>query len=355
MKMAVYIFIAIFVLITSFCYSHGRDKYLAADMKLLCFLFLFIPAAIRLNIGSDYKSYVRIFYHLKNGIAWDTEIGWNILNKCVAGANLHHQWIFVLASLITYTCILATKKKDAWIAVVIYVFYLYTTSYNAVRNGISIALFWYSYTCICKQKKLQGFLVVLLATFFHSSAYLYIPVYLAMCFVKLHKKTTLVLGVIIYILFMYLRFAQIVLNSPLLGMTRYQKYMVSMVYNATTQRNSGLGVMLRHFYLFFLYWLCDEKQCVNREFSAMSILFLMLLGTDVLATQMFAFYRLRDCFVIGYMAMFIVVFRNKSRNAISLLGKCFVFFYAGVLLFCWGLLKNVNEVVPYTSILGGGL
>lgn len=351
--MFIYIAIAVLVFTASFCYSNTRNKYLAVELKFLCFLLLFIPAAVRLNIGSDYQSYVSIFNRVCAGREIYQEFGWMLINLFVARVKLHHQWVFVISSFLTYVFLFFTKKKDAWIVLVVYFLYLYTTSYNAVRNAISIAMFWYSCCCLWKGKRLRGFVFVLLSTLFHSSAYLYIPVYIAMCFVRMNKWVTICIAVIGYILFARLHFAQRILESPVFAMFSYAHYATSAKGSAAVKINSGLGMLLRHFYLFLMYCLCDEKRCPQKEFSSISVLFLLLLFTDVLSTQIFIFYRLRDCFIVAYMAMFSCLFRYRSCNAFYEVGKIFCLVYAIVLIFVLGLLKNINEIVPYTSILGG--
>ncbi len=351
--MFIYIAIATLVFVTSFCYSNTRNKYLAVELKFLCFLLLFVPAAVRLNIGTDYQNYVRIFNRVRAGREIYEEFGWMLVNLFVARAKLHHQWVFVISSFLTYIFLFFTKKKDAWIVLVVYFLYLYTTSYNAVRNAISIAMFWYSYCCLCKGKRLRGFAFVLLSTLFHTSAYLYIPVYMAMCFVRMNKRVTICIAVVGYILFARLHFAQRILESPVFAMFRYAHYVTSEKGSAAVKINSGLGMLLRHFYLFSMYCLCDEKRCPQKEFSSISILFLSLLLTDILSTQIFIFYRLRDCFVVAYMAMFSCMFSYRSRNALYEVGKIFCLVYAVVMVFVLGLLRNINEIVPYTTILGG--
>lgn len=351
--MTFYVLLLILLFTASFCYSNAKNKYVAMDMKFLCFLLLFIPAAVRLNIGTDYGSYVRIFNRVRTGHEIYQEFGWMLLNLFVARTRLHYQWIFGISSFLTYIFLFFTKKKDAWIVLLVYFLYLYTTSYNAVRNAISITMFWYAYCCLCSEKRMRGLVFILLATQFHTSAYLYIPIYLAMCFVRMNKRTTLCVAVVGYILFARLHMAQHIMESPAFVMFRYAHYVTSAEYNTSANINSGLGILLRHFCLFLAYCLCDEKRCPQKEFSSISILFLSLFFTDILSTQIFIFYRLRDCFTVAYMAIFSCLFRYRSRNTFYEAGKMFCLAFASVVFFVLGLFKNINEIVPYTSILGG--
>lgn len=345
-----YIALCLFVFITTFSYSFTKDKYLAFNLKIFAFLLLFIPAAIRSGIGTDYKSYVQIFNNVKAGKLIGQEYGWELMNLFVAETSLSAQWVFVISSFLTYIFLFTTKKKDFWIVLLLYFLYMYTTSYNAVRNAISITLFWASYTKLLKGHRLQGFFFVIFACLFHASAYLYIPVYLLMCFGNFNKKVTIVLGLIFYVLFTKFRFAQIIFDSALFGSTKYAVYVLSEQYGADAEITTGLGILLRQFYMFFIYFLCDEKHCAKKEFSAISILFLMALCSDVLSTQIVIFSRLRDCFLVAYMAIFAHLFRTKSRNAFVQVGKLGALCYPILFIFLMGLSANYNEVIPYTHI-----
>lgn len=351
--MTFYVLLLILFFTASFCYSNAKNKYVAMELKFLCFLLLFIPAAVRLNIGTDYGNYVRVFNRLRAGHEIYQEFGWMLLNLFVARTSLHYQWIFVLSSFLTYVFLFFTKKKDAWIVLVIYFLYLYTTSYNAVRNAISVAMFWYAYCCLHREKRVRGLAFILLAAQFHSSAYLYIPVYLAMCFVKMRKHTTICIAVVGYILLARLHLAQVIIESPALAMFKYASYVSSEQYNSVTKMNSGLGVLLRHFCTFLMYCMCDEKRCPKEEFSSISILFLLILFTDILSVQIIIFYRLCDCFKVAYMAMFSCLFRYRSLNSFYEVGKIFCLAYVIILVFMGGLFNNANEIVPYTSIFLG--
>lgn len=345
-----YVLLALLIFITSFCYSFGQNKYFALNMKILCFLLLFIPAALRMNIGTDYVNYLKIFQKLKATGYIKQEIGWKILNLFVYKTDLHYQYIFVISSFLIYLGIIKTDKKDFWIATFVYFLYLYATSYNAVRNAISIALFWYSYVCLLRNKKVIGYVYILIGAMFHSSALLYLPIYFFMGRIKFSKKTTLLIALVMYILIRYFHIADYIMNSSIMEALRYAKYLSNAMYNSSTDYNSGLGILIRHCYIFFIYCLIDEKKCGKVEFSAISILFLAILVSDTLMTQIYIFYRLKDCFLVAYMAIFACLFRYRSRNAIIKISKFCALMYPVLFIFLHNLKNNYNEIIPYTHI-----
>ena len=345
-----YIYLCLFVFILSFSYTKCKNPYLALDIKILIFLFLFIPAALRFGIGTDYVNYVHIFNTFKNTNEIQQEFGWKLINQFVLLNNLPVHFIFVIASFLTYFALFWTDKKSFWIVFFIYFLYLYTTSYNAVRNAISITFFWASYTCLLKGKKIKGFLLILLGSLFHSSALVYIPVYLLMCFLRLSKKKTLIIAVIGYILLARLRLAEHIMDSTFLQGLRYAAYISRKEYNTASSIGSGFGILLRQFFLFLLYALCDESKSDKKEFNAVSVLFLFLLFSDILMVQIVIFSRLLTIFYVAYMACFRHIFIYKSKNAYIEVMKWGCLAYSIVFVFLWGLATNQNEVIPYTSI-----
>lgn len=350
--MSFYLMLFVLVTVSAFSYSRCKDKYLSVDLKLAVFLLMFIPSAIRFNIGTDYVNYLGYFYSFARTGNSFFEVGWTFLESLILKLGLHYQWLFVISSFLIFIWVLFIDKKYFFPAITIFFLYFYTFSYNGVRNSISVTLFFLGYISLIKNKKLKGFLLVLAGTLFHSSAWLCVLIYLLMSFVKLSKKKTLIIALIIYIVFFKFQFAQNLLKSSLLGATKYAKYAASLTYNKVNEVSSGLGVLLRHFVLFFTYCLTSEKKVSKREFSAMSVLFLSLLIADILATQIYAFGRLKVIFSVAYMAMFINLYSWKSKNVFIEIGKIICFLYSFLLVFVLGLLANQNEIVPYTSILG---
>ena len=342
----------ILVSVSAFSYSKCDDKYLSVDLKCLVFLLIFIPSAIRVNIGTDYVNYLGYFNSFAITGNSFFEMGWTVLESIILELGLHYQWLFVISSFLIFIWFLFIDKKYFFPTITIFFLYFYTFSYNGVRNSISVMLFFLSYIYLIKNKKLKGFLFVLAGTLFHSSAWLCILIYLLMLFVKLSKKRTLIIAFIIYMVFFKFQLAQNLLNSSLLGATKYAKYAASLSYNKANEVSSGLGVLLRHFVLFFTYCLTSEKKVSKKEFSAMSVLFLSLLSADILATQIYAFGRLRVIFSVAYMAMFVNLYSWKSKNIFIEIGKFCSFLYSFLFVFVLGLLANQNEIVPYTSMIG---
>ena len=86
----------------SFCYSFSKDQAVSICLKTICFLIIFLPAALRFNIGTDYSHYTQGFYRYKNGMNPGKELAWNFIYDIVIKFDLRDQWIFIISSFIFY-------------------------------------------------------------------------------------------------------------------------------------------------------------------------------------------------------------------------------------------------------------
>lgn len=347
--MSFYIILFIFVISFSFMYSHSKDLSVRVVLKTMVFLLLFLPAAIRYDIGTDYKNYVSLYQRILSGQEIKQEIGWKILNNFVILSDLGIQWIFIISSFLIYLFLFNAPKKTFFICISIFYLYLYTFSYTGLRNAISISLFIFAYFEMIKEKHINSILCLMLACLFHGSAYLYIPVYLLMRFVKLNKKTTLIIGIVIYLLMARINFVDLIFNSSLFQDSKYFVYVLREDYNRVSSTTSGMGVFLRIFHMFLLYALCEENENNKFEFSSMSWLFIFLLISDLLSVRIYIFTRLLNCFYIAYIAMYKMVF-SKRTNGIRTIAKYGCLLYTFYFNFYIPLTRNDNGIIPFTTI-----
>lgn len=174
----------------------------------LSFLVLFIPAAIRYRIGTDYSyTYAPMFTWIRNGeyslitgtLIRYNEVGFTWLNKIVAHFTGNVQWIFVITSFITLFLVYKSIK-DQSVNIPLSVFMLilgsfYLASYNFVRQCLAIAIFSYSLKYIENKEPLKYFICIAIAITIHTIAIVYIPFYFLQK-LKISKKIYFFLPVI---------------------------------------------------------------------------------------------------------------------------------------------------------------
>lgn len=346
-----FFYLAQFLLLFSLavCYHYSRDRFCSSILKLLCFCILFLPAAFRSEIGTDYNSYLRIYQILARGNIETKEIGWKLINMFVYKCDFGPRFIFVIASFITYFMIFRVRKQDFFLVIMFYYLYLYTSTYNIVRQMIAFAFVWYGFYTIQNGKKGKGLIIALFGLPFHTSTIVCIPLLLAMNIIKLNKRQTLFLCILSCItVYLGMKVLMELLNNSAFY---YVKYFARAKYANAAETNTGLGRILRLLMIFFSYILCDSNSVSKREFSNLSVFVLGLWLTELMAMQMFVFSRLTYYFVIAYLEMNRVIFKQKNRNYMVLMGKYAIAVYTVLIVFLLSLLQNSNEIVPYTYSL----
>lgn len=152
-------------------------------IRLFCFvgfLILFLLSALRYGIGTDYFNYsVKMANAVQNGIS-----GTEPLFKFIIQISLQlrsTQWIFILSSLLVVGCtVLAVFRQSEYYWLSMYLFITTTFfgfSMNGVRQAISTSIFLYAIQYIGQKRGYKYIILILLATMFHSSAIIYLPIY----------------------------------------------------------------------------------------------------------------------------------------------------------------------------------
>ena len=334
-------------LCTAIAYKYSRNHFAQEFTKFMCFLVLFIPAAIRYNIGIDYENYVMMFNtHSDYG-----EIGWHWIENIVRFCTLDVQWVFVISSILIYGLILKIDKKDFLLLITLYFFLEYTESYNAIRNYISISFFIFIYYLFLHEKNALSIFVCCIGLLFHISTIVFLPLLILPHFIKVKKYQVLIIAVLLTLLISRLNINHVIDNvSSIYPDLRYLRYFTSEKYGAKSGY-FGLGSMLKWCILFLSYICCDEQYCTKKEFTAISIGFIFLWISYMLFVKVQIFYRLSIIFSVVYLLIF-RTYLHPSKSIRHLLCKIICFVYLFYFNFIGTLASNSNGAVPYVSIFG---
>lgn len=161
----------------------NRLKLIISLIPILIFL------AIRYNYGNDYPGYHDIFnesinfnietYEKKD---WHTEVGWLILNKIFNPLGFYI-FVAILAIFNIYSLSKFihnyTPSQYYWLAIFLYVFNSghMLIQLSSIRQTLAINIFLLSINYIIKRKALIYICLILLASTFHTSAYILLPLY----------------------------------------------------------------------------------------------------------------------------------------------------------------------------------
>ena len=178
--------LSLFFYISTFCLS-GLLLYigLKRNSKLAVGLSLVIPilvAGMRLNVGTDYASYERMYLSfLDTGVSdyvtnntFNIEPGFFLLIKLGQMITSEPYIIFLLSAILTITFFYFGLKnvdlKNKALYWFLYLMIIFPLTFNATRQGIAASIGFLALTYLAKNKPMHYILLTLLAVCFHTSA-----------------------------------------------------------------------------------------------------------------------------------------------------------------------------------------
>lgn len=246
--------------------------------RWLLFFTLFIPAAIRYEVGYDYGNYSEIYNGLVD--SYIDEPGFLFLQNFARYLHLDTQWIFVLTSFVMYFPIcFCIKRKSFFMISSFYTLYVYIESLSFVRQFLAVtflicALYYYLYS----SSKIKAYLYGCSSLLFHLSA---LFVLLTYPFKKIKLgKPIYIYGMIFafYILIVKFDFINLLFTVAMLLIPRYGGYM-NTDWNSDVEIGSGLGVFIRlsiPFTIFFFRKKIFEQNSKNLYLIMLNLVYVVV-------------------------------------------------------------------------------
>ena len=349
--------------IFALCYSKSKDKSASVIFLLLTFFVLFVPAALRYNIGTDYKNYVRIISNnLPRHRYTSFEVGWIPVLWLMDNLNLPVHAFFVLIDFTILFCLFTVLDKKAfWLCIPIYVSFAYIQSYSLVRQALAATIFLLAVKHWIARKYMLTILFGVISFLFHKST-VFLCVLLILANFKwklLSRRNNCVLVVIIYLLIDKLKLASLLMDT-IVGNTFYSSYIQSS-FNMSTE-GSGLGSLFRELLLFVVViassrtvnkWNTSNRLPQSRLYTVSILFSLAGISFFILSTQIHIFNRL-PCLIIPFLVITVqCVYRSKYRyRKLALLLLEVGWFFSFVLYIKESLISNPGGlgITPYQSI-----
>lgn len=272
---------------------------------VLAFLIVFIPAALRYEIGIDYFSYEIMFNNVKDGTStfFESRIepGYYFLNWIVVKSGLSFEYLIATVSFfISLFFFKSYPNKNKTVFHFVLWITIYLETFNTLRSMLAAGLLMLAVSIYIKNKNnLKYFVLVFIAASFHKSAFLFLllPLISERGFFTYCLKYKLVLPLIVLLVYFFGgKLTGFIMDSWLTQFFGFSGYADSW-YNREVEFNSGLGVVA--VILFFIYVIASfSKRQENRE-----ILYLVVSLTAisiVLSSYVAIFERLKLLFVIGF-------------------------------------------------------
>ena len=103
--------ILVFSTLFVFLYEKSKERIFSLFFLITAFLIIYIPAAVRYNIGADYFSYVNIYEKYSMGGEIKQEIGLKYLMDFLLFFDLPAHSLFVLSSFLIYMFLFLSYPK----------------------------------------------------------------------------------------------------------------------------------------------------------------------------------------------------------------------------------------------------
>ncbi len=361
--MLVYIGIYVLSVLLAYCYSISKEKSTEVVFRVLLFCILFLPAALRYNIGTDYKNYytlirydVNFVFHRYSGF----EKGWLPLLFLIKKTGIDIHVFFVVTSFFTLIFIFKLlEKKDAVYFIIVYVSTLYLESYNIARQMFAVSMATYGLKLFFEKNK-KGLFFILLSILFHSSMVFLVIVLPVLIWVEkkyITQKQFIVFFLVVVVFFHVINVPQIAFSLLLqtaFGST--SRYLTDSLYGGKTQMGSGLGVLLKEmtiipFLFFAMPKTTDNKK--NRGYGQNCLMMIILYITYLFSTQITIFNRFPYIFSTYELCSLHCLYYSRSRYR-----KIGLYLLVGIFIisFFVNLIKNPSSansglgITPYQSI-----
>lgn len=325
------------------------------NMLLLLFAFLlFLLAAIRVGIGTDYHLYSDIYISKAED---RHELGWayKLLSDFLRFLEMDYQFLIAINSFIFLTGVYYFIKKFSYYKYISLIAFLgtysYFTSYNTFRQMTSIAIVLIALILFnTYKKKLVGVLVFILSVGLHKSSIMFIPLFL-LCYVKLSKVIYATMMVICLIAFFIIpEYVKDSLFSWVLNVNAFfnEKYTGSEFIQGGER-----GIANKVFFLF--YWIIsmflvlkNNEKNSNHSWIEQSVLLYFIVNSFLpYSNIVHRISLLFEILIIVIIPKFIFLQHTVYVRNILKIALIVIFFIRLLHV----LLLNGDGVVPYKSIL----
>lgn len=318
---------------------------------ILSVLPLFIVAAVRYDVGTDYfYTYVPNFYKILCGEEPYSEPGFNYFNKFIQLFTTDVQWLFVITSFIFVFFLIRTiircSANVTVSVIVVFCSCIYFWSLNNVRQAIAAILVLAAFPHLIRRQLIWYLIYICFAFLFHISTLIMIVPYFIINIKFLKDKIFyFVLFILIFLPFICGEATQIILY------TKYSYYITSTNFNNGRVETSEIII---NALLLIVAFLCLYKRR-NYSIMAYTLLFMQILtffsiassiflGIPELCTRLMAFFQVYQILLIPYCYEKAIL--NNSNK------KLFIFIYT-LLLGSYvtnNVMRGSHEIIPYKTI-----
>lgn len=163
-------------------YIDGKRKYNWLFLSV-ALISLILVSGLRYKVGTDFAQYSEIYSVFGNQpINWGgQEVGFDALNKILYKINTNPQFFFLITSIfINLGIVIFITKYSINLSMSMYFYitnYTYYATMNGVRQYIAAIILALGFKYILNKDFKKYFIIILLASLFHASVFIMIPIY----------------------------------------------------------------------------------------------------------------------------------------------------------------------------------
>lgn len=286
---------------------------------IIAFFFLWLFAALRYMYGNDYYSYFRVFIYIHNGGSspFDGEILFTFLNQICPSFYLLIALTSATFLFVVYQ-LLSKNLPQAYIYLGMFIFlinpYLFLMNLSALRQNLALLIFVAAVHFSSKRQFIPYALLIFIASMFHQSAWILLPVYFVAHDRPMRKYESVCVAVIVIVLLFWPGLRTLVNNFiALFDNKNYTNY-------ATQELSNSLRATLLTG-VTFIYVLCNLHKLEGTSVKY-GKLCLISTGLGVLAYQLSMFTRIQMYFelfsIIAIPQIFLAV---QSQGPVKVDGR----------------------------------
>lgn len=349
--MLTYTNLIIFNILIAYLFTKQPKNSVKIFLFLMMVLSTSLIAGLRApNVGTDTQAYIEDFYNINStkGSSYRMEPLFILLNKVAYFIYPHHFTMLFLSSLITVSLFfyVYSKYSTNFILSILLFFttYIYYASFNGVRQYIAVAITFLSLIFIYDKKPIKFLITILIASGFHTTALVFLPMYLLYIFIKNLNTTKLAV----------MTFIVVILSLNILNFMNYIELIFpdySGYISNITDSSGGIQNIIISFSLliFSAYILLFTNSNVSKKDSFTIIMMVFYFGLSLSALNVTSNLALR----IGwYFTVFIpllvpnLIKYIKDKSTKLLLSYFIIISF--VFLHYYLLYNNSHSVLPYS-------
>lgn len=327
---------------------HYRSSYYC--MIILSFLPIFIVAAIRYEVGTDWPIYLDYYKWINEGTKGFSEKLFNLMNKLVGWHINDFQGLVVLVAFLSYFFLFkAIYEQSISVPLSLLIFFIssaFFASMNQLRQAISMPIMLYAYKYVREKKPLPYLFWCIVASLIHTSSLVYLPLYFVERFKPTLRRYVTSFGICVIMLPVLH-----ILLEVLIGITKYSWYSTS-VFNTGIEANNFylLGFVFQLVMLVIMAYYRFTSNEKDSTYDGMLNCYFLSVVTLLFTPVLSQVLRISQCF--GYCQILLVprmINREKNRTRRIVLYILVIGLYTAKLLYDTYYL-GWNGVIPYQSI-----